>query len=305
MLQSTKITGSESRNSTNKRFYYNIFCLSIISEIPIPSLKELPESDRGDVVVRIVKGKLEKKAICSNYFIFEKEQVSIEIIEGKIINFYLKKTIGHNTLAWFFIHNAILVILYQRKFLVLHGSSISIGTKAFAFIGNSGIGKSTTAAYFREAGYQYLGDEICAIKTETESIIYPSYPEIGLWPDSAKYLNSTFSFPRRDRPYLKGKADFQVGKGFQTTVAPLKKLFLLTASSESKFMVRPIQSGEAVHFLNENSLLYLSYIKAGRFYKSHFQACLRLLETVELFLVERPLKTDNRKTMLELIESHF
>ena len=74
----------------------------------------------------------------------------------------------------------------QRKVLPLHGSVVAINGKAYAFIGDSGVGKSTLASAFLAKGYELLSDDVIAVSLNQENcpIINPSYPQQKLWQES-------------------------------------------------------------------------------------------------------------------------
>ena len=56
------------------------------------------------------------------------------------------------------------LLLYQRGFLVLHGSSIKINNGAIAFLGYRGNGKSTTAINLYKKNYPIVTDDILSYK---------------------------------------------------------------------------------------------------------------------------------------------
>lgn len=78
------------------------------------------------------------------------------------------------------------VLLEQRGNLVLHGSAVVMDSKAVAFLGHKGLGKSTTAAALAQAGYPVLTDDILAIDTESDTFfVRPGLPMMKLWPASS------------------------------------------------------------------------------------------------------------------------
>ena len=78
--------------------------------------------------------------------------------------------------------------------LVVHGSAVSIDGKAVAFLGRSGIGKSTLAAYLHKQGHTILTDDCFKLNDEdpTGISITPNYPGVRLFDDSsdAVFANS-------------------------------------------------------------------------------------------------------------------
>lgn len=76
--------------------------------------------------------------------------------------------------------------LHQRGLLLLHGSAMSTRGSAVAFLGNSGKGKSTTAAALYARGYRLLTDDVVAIDySGSMPMVLPAMPRIKLRPESA------------------------------------------------------------------------------------------------------------------------
>ncbi|HYF50025.1 MAG TPA: hypothetical protein VEJ63_11495 [Planctomycetota bacterium] len=74
--------------------------------------------------------------------------------------------------------------------LVLHASSIAIGSRAIGFLGPTGRGKSTLSAAFIRAGAKLVCDDsLVLIRRRGVFEAVPSYPDIRLWPDTASLLS--------------------------------------------------------------------------------------------------------------------
>ena len=88
-------------------------------------------------------------------------------------------------------HNQVwpLMLSLQQK-LVFHGSAVSVGTGAVAFLGRSGQGKSTLAAAFAVADTPFLTDDALLIEADGSEAysVLPGQPAIRLWDDSRSAL---------------------------------------------------------------------------------------------------------------------
>lgn len=81
------------------------------------------------------------------------------------------------------------ILLYLRGVTCLHASAVEIDGAAVAMVGDSGAGKSTTAAAFAHLGYRVLSDDVVTLnEQENEYIVHPAYPYIRLWPSSVELL---------------------------------------------------------------------------------------------------------------------
>jgi hypothetical protein len=71
----------------------------------------------------------------------------------------------------------------------LHASVIEMHGRALVIMGNSGAGKSSTAAAFAKLGYAVLSDDLAPIRQKgAEWSVAPGYPRICLWPASVQFL---------------------------------------------------------------------------------------------------------------------
>lgn len=73
--------------------------------------------------------------------------------------------------------------------LLLHASAVRTQKGIILFVGTSGAGKSTTAAYFQKTGDLVISDDCVLITEEAgQAIAIPSYGGIRLWEDSHEAL---------------------------------------------------------------------------------------------------------------------
>ncbi|MCB0129885.1 MAG: hypothetical protein KDD78_03520 [Caldilineaceae bacterium] len=86
------------------------------------------------------------------------------------------------------------LLAHQGQF-ILHASAVKVMAKAIAFVGESGIGKSTLAAGFHMAGDPVLSDDGLSL-TWSQAAVFaqPTYPSLRLWPASIAQLG--------ERPFL-------------------------------------------------------------------------------------------------------
>lgn len=122
------------------------------------------------------------------------------------------------------------VLLRLRGVTCLHASAVSIGDRGVVFVGQTGTGKSTTAAAFARRGYGVISDDIVAL-AESEGAFYlmPAYPHLYLWPESVQMLyNSPEALPRL-LPHV-DKRRMSLGEGgtrFENRCLPLGAIYVL------------------------------------------------------------------------------
>jgi hypothetical protein len=80
-------------------------------------------------------------------------------------------------------------VLGHQGRLVLHASAVCVEGRALAFVGETGMGKSTLAASFHLSGYPLLTDDGLVVKREGDCIeAMPGYSGLRLLPESVTAL---------------------------------------------------------------------------------------------------------------------
>lgn len=98
-------------------------------------------------------------------------------------------------LAAYALGPALMVALHLQGAVLLHASAIVMNGKAVLFAGESGSGKSTTAAMLHRLGYEVLADDVIEVRGREAWAVMPN---IRLWPDVLDALyGSAAAFPDR------------------------------------------------------------------------------------------------------------
>ncbi|MBL0244850.1 MAG: hypothetical protein IPQ22_12960 [Rhodoferax sp.] len=125
--------------------------------------------------------------------------------------------------------------LARQGMLVLHASAVEIGDSAVAFIGASGMGKSTLAASFATNGFRFLTDDGLLLEPRQDACyVLPSHPSIRLWDDSQDALIGVevniappVQFTRKVR-FLAGES-----VAFCDQARPLRRIYFLGENFDS------------------------------------------------------------------------
>jgi hypothetical protein len=126
-------------------------------------------------------------------------------------------------------------LLFHKGRMVMHASAVVLSNGlAVAFLGNSGLGKSTLAASFHRSGARLVTDDCLLLEKRGSSLVgIPAYPSLRLWPDSmAALLTGTGRYlpVAHDTGKFRMTVDSgQAGKG----PVPLSALFILGESSDA------------------------------------------------------------------------
>ena len=123
------------------------------------------------------------------------------------------------------------LLLRLRGVTCLHASAVAFEDRSVAFVGQTGAGKSTTAAAFAQQGYGVISDDIVAL-VEREGALYamPAYPHLCLWPESVGMLyDSPEALPRLMPDWDKRRLTLgEEGTRFESRCLPLGAIYVLS-----------------------------------------------------------------------------
>ncbi|WP_160726047.1 aldolase [Bacillus sp. USDA818B3_A] len=293
---------------TQTKLAYTGFGLKILSNIELPELvPHLPHQNRADVTIKRVDLKqLWNRSSNNQCFIFEGNRILFKVPdtgiflvdEGKTIMVSPDAEADEGLIRLFILGTCMGAILMQRKILPLHGSAIAINGKAYAFVGESGVGKSTLASAFIKKGFQIISDDIIPVLLSNNSkpIVIPSYPQQKLWQESLNQfgmeLNNFHPLYARESKY-----SIPVQTNFYSDNLPLGGVFELVIGEEEKIEIQPIKGLERFHTLYRNTYRNL-FLKPLGLIDWHFTTSTKLINQLPLYQVIRP---TSRFTAQELV----
>jgi hypothetical protein len=160
---------------------------------------------------------------------------------------------------------------------VLHAGSVLTPHGAIAFLGRSGVGKSTLTASLARAGWPLVADDFLLVRDAVDELLaVPSYPGLRLWEDTATHLFSDEDLA----PVAHYTRKRRCGAGsrplpFASAAAPLSRIYLLSPAADSgqRVAVTPLPARQAFVELARHSyrldsddadLLQLQFGRQGR-----------------------------------------
>jgi hypothetical protein len=123
-------------------------------------------------------------------------------------------------------------LLGHRGNLVVHGSAVVIDGQAVAFVGESGMGKSTLAAYLHQQGHEILTDDCFSLKEDisTGISLIPNYPGVRLFGDSSAEVLDNPS--RYEVAHYTSKKRILLENAESQAHLPLSALFFLSSTED-------------------------------------------------------------------------
>ncbi|WP_217597200.1 aldolase [Cohnella sp. GbtcB17] len=275
------------------------FGLTILSELPLP---ELPEASADhietDVTVRIgdLSGVWQAFAepgrtssVTEDRLLFRIEGTAIyEVRGGREIVVSPEEKAQPDKVRLYLLGTCMGALLQQRRILPLHGSAVLINGKVYAFIGDSGAGKSTMASCLLQRGYSLVSDDVIAVAGPNETVPYvmPAYPQQKLWQTSLDGLGiAGASF----KPIIERVDKFAVPvtEAFNGSPVPLGGIFVLSRAETAE-----IEITDVPRFLGMAILQYHTFrkslIEGFGLNEWHFRSAVALAGRVPLKKLGRP-----------------
>lgn len=177
-------------------------------------------------------------------------------------------------------------LLRLRGIPCLHASAVALGSRAVAFVGPPGAGKSTLAAALAQRGAFVLADDTVTLRQESEEgpfLVEPSYAHLRLWSDSATYLlGADQPLPLLAPSWEKGYLDLSTrGIPQADRPLPLAALYLLqprSAGAEAPAILPALAGQLTLLDLIVNT--YTNYVLATEMRAHEFRVLSRLVSRV-------------------------
>ena len=189
-------------------------------------------------------------------------------------------------------------LLHQRGYYVLHASTVSIGGDAVAFVGDSGDGKSTTAAAFLRRGHRVLSDDVAAVRHHDDGpTVTPGHPTAKLDPAAVAAL----SLPLEERARVadRDRRFFGLPHGPPASPPRLRRIYLLEYGPTTE--VQPVPTGEGLVELVRHT--YTAGLLGERDEAtSNFERCARLARSVGVSRLRRRRDLDELSAVVEAVE---
>lgn len=292
---------------------YILSGLRLCSDLPLPELVPAPETlNEAEVILRLGKTPetLEKPVKSgvlyqaapgrfllnmpgiARYFVQNGNEILVEPAPDSLAE----------EVRLFLLGSVWAALLHQRERLALHASGILTPQGAVIFMGMSGSGKSSLAAAFYQRGYPVLGDDTIAIQAGKDQIlIYPTFPELRLWPDMLQTLGIPPEEVHFLRPKLQKRA-LPTPLGFTSTAQPVRAIYLLLNHFEETLKLERFQGMQRFSTLLHHTFRE-KFLGGLGVRPVHFGQVSQVAQKVPIASLTRPEHPPKFKEMIALIEA--
>ena len=282
---------------------YRAYGLGIQSVLSLPEL--VTAKTASDVTIR--RGSVDRtppgEAHVGNNFwatppqtcLFYDQVGALLVRGGREIIIDADPGVEERVLRLFILGPALALILHQRGRLILHASAAAIERAAAAFMGGPGWGKSTMAAALHARGHGLVADDVVPVEVGESDFpkVYPGFPQLKLWPDTATSLGEALEQLPRLHPRLEKRAR-RATQRFAQESLPLKRVYVLAEGSPQR--IEPLSAQEALVELVRHSYT-VRLLEATGTAATHFLQCSTLVNKVP---IRRLLKSQCLEDLPEL-----
>lgn len=311
-------------HAKNVEYLYEVYGLSIRSEIPLPELDSWAGNGRASVTIRWATPADTLDPIDNRpHADMDTDIRSVQrntptdmqlnwpgvgrarVRDGCEIVISPEEDVTHRFLRTHILGSALGVILQQRNVFCLHASAVSVNGHALLFAGPRGMGKSSIAAAFHAHGHHLLADDIAALDLRPDSPpdVRPGIPQLKLWPESVTTLNGDPSELPRISPKFEKRAQ-RLHDEPACDATPLVAIYLLDESDQVEIERVPA---------NEAWFELLGNWYCARFGNDFLDATARIelfrqitgaAATVSLFRLYRPYDLARLPQIVNEVEKH-
>jgi hypothetical protein len=207
-------------------------------------------------------------------------------VEERVIRSYIVKA-------------ALAAVLLQRGKLILHASGVAIGGVAVAFVGASGMGKSTTSAALHARGHPVIADDLLGVDVygADTPVALPGFPQVLLLPESATALGRDPSSLPRVSP-LSDKFKLDTPTGFSVEAVPLRRIYALADADHDA--IEPLGGREGVATLVAHTFGIVAFGQGAK--PAHFLLCAELVKRAPVRRLARARQLERLEELARLVE---
>jgi hypothetical protein len=132
--------------------------------------------------------------------------------------------------------------------VAIHANAVSLEELAIAFVGYSGMGKSTLSAYCASRGAGFITDDVLVV--DSNNLVHPGNPRLKLYPHTGQSLGLDTS---EDTDYKIFYEPGRLGGTLHDQPVPLGIIYLLAESLDDRIYSEELSPSQAVFELLTHS----------------------------------------------------
>jgi hypothetical protein len=268
---------------------YLLFGLQLDSDFPLPELFEGVADCPADVTIEsgpvpvegifepgdhaVPGGSLLVVEDAAHYFVQGGSRIVVQRSEGA----------AERNVRLFLLGSAFGLLIHQRRLLPLHANAVEIEGRIVAFMGESGVGKSTLAAWFADRGFALIADDVAVVDFGSgQPMILPGLPRLRLWEQVIEATGrnpSDFALSFEGDPTYDKRDVLLPSEKVASEPRELGAIVLLGREGAS---FEPVLGAAAAEAVVSNTYRG-AYVRTLRTVRDHWELCTRLVQKVPVY----------------------
>lgn len=276
---------------------YHAFDLTIVSDFDLPLSERTVSKSNVDVSISKGVAGTENRKGPSVHF---DGVATVQIVDESTLIVEPDAEMD-SSLQPFLLHNCLGWVLHRRGKAIFHAGAVSVDGTCVAFLGQSGVGKSSTVAAMYDQGYPVVSGDVLAVDQSgnTPSVI-PSFPRLRIPSDTRSVMKESHQPANAAKTTSSNWLD--VTDGFAHETLPIRAIYLLEEPGGiDSPEIRHLESTDPrpVENLLRHSLHY-SVLRESDSVERHFQQCTQLAQDVSFRRLKRP---NELKALEEVVDT--
>ncbi|MGB9932412.1 hypothetical protein [Haloarcula amylolytica] len=281
--------------ATSNAATYEAFGLTVRSAFDVPELPPAEPAPGEQADITITEERIPRPlsadpestfhAITEREYYLLYDAATVRILDGKSIAVDPAPDVPSEVLRHVLIGPSLNHLLDQRGYFVLHASTVSVDGRAVAFVGESGVGKTTTAMACLVNKHRVLSDDVAAIAlSDAGPVVRSGYPSIKLDPAAVEAFDPPVEPPERTHDGRK-RHFYGLTHDQPATPVPLERIYLLEDGKNIE--MEAVRPDEQVMALVDNTYT-LGALEADGRAVSNFSACGKVVDMTDIKRLRRP-----------------
>ncbi|MEQ8154194.1 MAG: hypothetical protein ABRQ25_04835 [Clostridiaceae bacterium] len=294
-------------------FIYKVYGLIIQSDIFMKELTLFNGTDKADVVISYgnASKKIDNQEVNEDYIKFSKNEFYMHIkgtshyyvAYGNKIIVELEENCNIEDVKIFLLGTCLGILLAQRDIVAIHGGAVIINGKGIIVTGHSGAGKSTLTTALRMEGYEFLSDDVSALKNHINGhvLIYPTYAQQKLCKDAIEKLGYNYkNFILIDKS--RDKYAIPLQESFSKYPVPLKAIYEINIGEDENVSIEKLSGMNKINTILKN-IYRVEIISCPNFQPKYFKECIEIGKNIEVYKLNRPKGKFSVDRQVKLIKS--
>lgn len=222
-------------------FFYEIGNLSIDSTFCIPYLNKRSIPNKGRIKISVSVFPFDKKIedkrtiFTKDYIFYKSKTGSVYRISKNEISIYPTYADNLNELSRIIIGIPLGYLLKLNGLNVLHGCSISRGSKAACIIGKSGTGKSTMALGLTNLGLDFITEDLCVFQNK-KILGFSPWLKSSETNFTKSNINSTQNIPIDND--ARKRIFYKIPDNKVCNISPIPKIFYFPIQNKNRSLIK-------------------------------------------------------------------